>query len=74
MNSPMLPTVVWLGFCHRKLLLGTKSPPKELWGDEFLVSELVPWEPLWIQKKEVEIEVGKKDAKVGESTRKEQRI
>lgn len=70
MNSLMLLTIVWLGLCHKKLLLGTKSPLKELWGDRFLVSELVPWEPLWIEKKEVG---EKKDAEVGESIRKEHR-
>lgn len=35
-NSLRFPTIVWLGLCHKKLLLGAKSPPKELLGDTFL--------------------------------------
>lgn len=37
---------------------GTKSLHKELCGDKFLVSELVLWEPLWKEKKEVGIKIG----------------
>lgn len=31
----------------KKLLPGTKSPPKEPWGDKFLVLVLMPWGSLW---------------------------
>lgn len=66
MNSPMLPTIVWLGLRHKKkLLLGIKSPRKELWRDEFFVAELVPLgTTLDREKKEVGIGKNKKDAKV----------
>lgn len=36
-----------VGMCHKKLLLGTKSLPKDPWGDKFLVLVLMPWESLW---------------------------
>lgn len=58
MNSLMLLAIVWLRLCHKKLSLGTKSPPKEHCGDTFLVSELVLWDPLWKEKKEVGIKIG----------------
>merc|ERR1712002_670628 len=69
MNSLMLLAIVRLRLCYKKLLLGTKSPPKELCGDEFLVSKLAPWEPLWKEKREVGIKTVK-DAKVGKTIRK----
>lgn len=53
MKSPTLPENCVVGVVPRKkLLLCTKTPRKELQGDEFFFSELGPWEPLWIEKRQ----------------------
>lgn len=60
MNSLMPLAIVWWGCAIKSCCQAQKVLQRNPGGDTFLVSELAPRESLWIEKKEVGIEVGEK--------------
>lgn len=64
-------TVVWWGCATEKVVARHKKVlRRNPEGDKFCVSELVPWESVWIEKKG---SGGKKDANVAEGIGKKGR-